>query len=237
MPTRPRKFLIPMALCAALAVSGCKRREEAPVAADVAPAPAAAPPVASTAAASAPEVSAPPAAANAATKAFDPASVPLSTASLPPFPYVQLPGREAEGYHKTESAFDRAFVVAGNDLRPVEGRVMLRFFPPGVVKMSTREAFHNYDNAIKSMGGVQVNTVHPLEDGFIKLNGIDREKLLKKLRAPNMERTTVSDTPTFTQYLLRTEKGNIWISTFFFDGEINMGLLTVEEKPMRQTLE
>lgn len=224
MATRTCRLLIPMAVCAALAVSGCKRREEAPAppdAANVTPAPV-------VPAASAPS---PPAA--DATKAFDPASVPLSTAALPPFPYVQVPGREAEGYHKEESGFDRVFVVAGNELRPVEGRVMLRFFPPGAVKMSTPEAFRNYDNIVKSLGGVQVNTVHPLEQGFITLNGTDRETLLKKLRAPNMQRSTASDTPTFTQYLVRTEKGNIWISTFFFDGENNMGLLTVEEKPVQ----
>jgi hypothetical protein len=210
-----RAYLIFLVPCVALAISACKPKEEA--AATVA----ATPPAAAT--------SAPVA---ASTKPFDPESVPLSTATLPPFPYVQLPDPKAEGYHKAEQAVDHAFVVAGSELRPVDGRTMLRFFPPSVVKMSTLEAFRNYDNAIKAMGGVQVNTVHPLEDAFIKLNGVDRETLLKKLRAPNLERSTASDAPTFTQYLIRTAKGNVWISTFFFDGENNMGLLTIEEKPI-----
>lgn len=226
-----KRFLIPVGLSVVLAVSGCQRKDEAP-AASVTPASesASVPSAAPATPAAAPGVPV-----DAATKVFDPASVPLSTATLPPFPYVELPPK-ADGYHKKESAFDRAFVLAGSELRAVEGRTMLRFFPPNAVKMSTLEAFRNYDNAIKALGGVRVNTVHPLDEGFMALNGLDRKSLLAKLRVPNLERSTPSDTPTFAQYLVRTEKGNVWISAFFFDGENNMGLLTIEEKPMEQTV-
>jgi outer membrane protein OmpA-like peptidoglycan-associated protein len=207
----------------ALSLAGCKRKE-APVA-----------PTAEVAAAGTPAASAAPAAAAAPAKAFDTASVPMSTAAMPPFPFLEMPP-DTDGYHKDGKDFDRAWVIAGNELRAVEGRTSERWFPVSVAKMSMLSAFRNYETAIKSMGGVRVDTVQPLDPAFIARNGGDQEAVLKKLSIPNSHLTAPGDTPTFSQYLVRTPKGNIWIALYFFDDDLNMSIEVVQEKAMEQTI-
>jgi outer membrane protein OmpA-like peptidoglycan-associated protein len=206
----------------ALAIAGCKRKEAE---ATVAPT--------AVVAASAPATNA--AQAPAAAKAFDITSVPMSSATIPPFPYVEMPAG-TDGYHKDSKDFDRAWVIAGDELRAVEGRTSERWFPPSAVKMSMLSAFRNYETAIKSMGGVRVDTVHPIDPGFIARNGGDKEAVLKKLAIPNSHLTQPGDTPTFAQYLVRTPQGNIWIALFFFDDDLNMSIEVVHEKAMEQTV-
>lgn len=176
-----------------------------------------------------------PAAAPAQAKVFDIASVPMSSAAIPPFPYLEMPAG-TDGYHKESSDFDRAWVIAGDELRAVEGRTSERWFPLSVPKMSVLAAFRNYEAAIKSMGGVKVNTVYPLDPGFIARNGGDKEAVFKKLGIPNSHPTAPGDTSTFSQYIVRTPKENIWISLIFFDDDLNMSLKVVREQAMEQTI-
>ena len=215
-----------LGLLAALSVQGCKRHEAAPAA-----------PPATVVVASTPAASGAPAqaAAPAPAKAFDINSVPMSTAAIPPFPYLEMPAG-TDGYHKDGKDFDRAWVIAGDELRAVEGRTSERWFPPSAVKMSMLSAFRNYEAAIKSMGGVRVDTVHPLDPAFIARNGGDKEALLKKLAIPNSHLTAPGDTPTFSQYLVRTPKGNIWIALDFFDDDLNLSIEVVQEQAMEQTI-
>ncbi|KQV61542.1 hypothetical protein ASE26_05135 [Duganella sp. Root198D2] len=168
-------------------------------------------------------------------KAFDVTSVPMSTAVIPPFPFVEMPAG-TDGYHTDAKDFDRAWVVAGEELRAVEGRTSERWFPPSAANMSMLAAFRNYEAAIKSMGGVRVDKVHPLDPAFIARNGGDKEALLKKLAIPNSHVTAPDETPSFSQYLVRTPKGNIWIALFFFDDDLNMSIEVVQEKAMEQTV-
>lgn len=219
-------------LCPVLMLSACKRREPpaigAPAAQTAGTTPAAnstAAPTAASASASAP-----------ATAPFDVASVPVSTATMPPFPFVALPKDLGDGYHNEDKEFDRVYVLAGQELRPVEGHLSLRFFPPNVVKMSNLAAFRNYDQVIKSLGGVRVDTVAPGDKAFIARNGGDRDAVLAKLRLLNLEDTGPDEVPTFAQYLIRTPTSNVWISFSLFDNKNNVNLLVLEEKAMQQTV-
>lgn len=223
--------LTSLALCGALALSGCKKKEEpvvvAPVAAPSQPgqkttAPAAAMPAAATAS---PAAAAP----------FDPQAVPMSTATIPPFPLVERP-KGAEKYHSEAKTFDRVHVIAGDAVRAVEGRVSERWFPPSAVKMSQLEAYRNYDNALKAMGAVRVDTAHPADQAFIDRNGGDRAAVLKKLGLVNIEKTIPSDVPTYSTYLLRTPEKNYWVNYAIFDGENNVSIRVVEEQAMEQTV-
>ena len=137
MTSRPLLSLLLLSILGAFALTGCKRKEEAPVAPPAAVA-AASTPVASAATA--------PAAAPAPAKAFDISSVPMSSATIPPFPYLEMPAG-TDGYHKDGKDFDRAWVIAGEELRAVEGRTSERWFPPSAVKMSMLAAFRNYEAA------------------------------------------------------------------------------------------
>lgn len=208
---------------AAISLLGCQHKE--------APLPTVA---AATASTTAPTTAAAPGAATSA-KPFDIQSVPVTAAAMPPFPYLELPS-EATGYHTETKDFDRAYVIAGEQLQAVEGRTSERWFPPGVAKMSTLQVFRNYDQAIKAMGGLKIDAVHPLAPAFIQRNGGDSEAILKKLAIPNILRTLPNDVPTFSQYLVRTPKGNVWIAFFIFDEENNVSIKVVEEKPMQQTV-
>jgi len=219
-------------LIALLAVGACKRKE--PVVADT-PQAAPAAPAADAAPAAVPvTASAGSAASTSAAAPFDVQSVPVSNAKLPPFPYVDRP-KGTEGYRNEEQQFDRIYVIAGNELRPVEGHYQQRWFPPNVVKMSLLEAYRNYDNAFRALGAVRVDTANPAEAAFAERHG-GSEKLLNRLRLPNLPRELPEGVPTYAQYLLRTPDRNIWLSFSVFDDGNNVNIMTLEEKPMQQSV-
>lgn len=227
MTPRLPLLLLLLGALGAQTITGCKRKE-APVAAPTA-----------VVAASVPAASAVPASAAssapAARPAFDVESVPVSTATMPPFPYLDMPP-DTDGYHKEGKAFDRAWVIAGDELRAVEGRTSERWFPLSVPKMSKLEALRNYEAAIKSIGGVRVDRVQPLDPAFLARNGGDKDAMLKKLAIPNMALTAPDDTPAFSQYLLRGPTGNVWIALMFFDDNLNMSIKVIQEQAMTQTV-
>ncbi|MFZ5636058.1 MAG: OmpA family protein [Pseudomonadota bacterium] len=142
-------------LLSALLLSACKGDAPAETAATAAePAPAAAPAATPTPPADAP--------APVATAAFDPASVPESTATLPPPPFFQLPeGLESTYADKDKVVnFDRHYFIAGDKAIPVEGRIYRdRFNLGGGARTYTDIEFRrNYENAIQALGGRKINT-------------------------------------------------------------------------------
>lgn len=216
----------------ALSLSACKRREPAP--ADTAPAP----PVASTpGSATAPATARPslgPAGDTNTPETFDLQRIPVSSAKVPPFPYVDTP-KGAENYHNEEQSFDQVDVVAGKALRPVEGHFQQRWFPPRAVKMSLVEAYRNYDNAFRALGAVRVDEVNPADPAFAARNG-GKEAMLKRLRLPNLPDALPGNVPAYAQYLLRTPDRTIWLSFSVFDDGNNVSITTLEEKPMQQSV-
>lgn len=96
--------------------------------------------------------------------AFDPASVPESTATLPPFPFF----KEPEGLATTlddrdrNKNFDREHMIAGEAVIAVEGKVFRDRFQltnPDQREYSDIEFQRNYANAIAELGGVEVSRV------------------------------------------------------------------------------
>jgi outer membrane protein OmpA-like peptidoglycan-associated protein len=229
--TRTRTLIATTAVFVALlSLSACKRKEAAT--AEPTQAPPAAP--AAEAAATPPPAATGKTAGASTVTPFDPHSVPVSNAKLPPFPYVERP-KGTDGYHDEEQQFDRIYVVAGKELRPVEGHYQQRWFPPRAVKMSLLEAYRNYDNAFRALGAVRVDAVGPADPEFVARNG-EREAILKRLRLPNLPSELPADVPAYAQYLLRTPDRNIWLSFSVFDDGNNVSIMTLEEKPMQQTV-
>ena len=231
-------LVLPLLLAASL--SACKKNQAdtQPAAADTAPATNA--PAEPAPAAAAPSTPAAPVAAASAAPAgqgFDLQSVPVSSKTLPAFPYLATPAElgEKNVYTERDVVFDRVYVLAGEELRPVEGRVMERQFYMHQLKWSDIAAHRNYENALKEMGAVRVDKVHPYTDSFIERNGGDVAAMFKRMGIPFINRMEDPDKPGFEQWLLRTPTTNVWMSFTIDNGKVH--LLTVEEKAMQQQVQ
>jgi len=170
-------------------------------------------------------------------KPFDLESVPVTTKALPPFPYVAMPADLKPDDMRTDSDldFDRVYVLAGEELRPVEGKVMSREFMLSDMKWSVLAAHRNYETALKALGATRVDTVHPMNEKFIERNGGRYQAIYDKMKLPYIDASTDADTPGFEQWLLRTPKANIWFSLRVYGGEV--GVMTIEEKAMQQQVQ
>ena len=154
-PVRTVRLLICLPLLA-LCAAACDRggSDAAPAAAAVEAGPAAetvpaAPP--------APVETAPPAPAE-----FDPASIPESTATLPPFPFFKAPDGLTTTYADQDRNinFDRAHMIAGNKIVAIEGKIVRDRFQlanPDQRQYSAVEFQRNYENAIRDLGGVRIS--------------------------------------------------------------------------------
>lgn len=160
----------------------------------------------------------------------DPSTVPVSTAALPPFPYLAYPPGLHEGSQWTRRAnFDAVGIIVGKELRTVEGRVETRRFAHRDAKMSQMAVRRNYEAAIKGLGGVKVNAVGPDDKALIAANtnqNVDEYKLRHdKMRVPDQNMS-------YDSYLVRTPEKNIWLVLMSTDSDTS--LMMVEEKAMQQ---
>lgn len=152
MPAVSRALPLACLLIGVLWLSACQREAPADTPAP-APTPAATP---------APAAPAPVAETPAAPADFDPASVPDSTASLPPFPFFKSPDGLDSTFDEKDKLvnFDRHFFIAGDKAVAVEGRIFHDRFnlDGGARKYSDIEFRRNYENAIQALGGRKINT-------------------------------------------------------------------------------
>ncbi|AMR27198.1 hypothetical protein A0257_08870 [Hymenobacter psoromatis] len=118
---------------------------------------------------------------------FDLSSVPVSAANMGSFPYLsKLPG-----YHlnvpsdSVDYEFDRLYVYDGKQMLPVEGHVLRRAYVAVNDQKETSELMmeRNYDNLIKSLGGVKVwsgdipsEAKDKVGDDYGKYHGLDAGK-------------------------------------------------------------
>lgn len=170
---------------------------------------------------------------------FDLQTVPVSTAALPAFPYLDWPAKLDDQYRRVvaNKKIDRAFVIAGRTLRAVEGRVQQRDFPNDPIGWSEIVAQRNYANAIKNMGGVKINTVLPGDPNWISQQGGDGEALFNKLRlTDNGVNHEGRGVVSYDTYLIRHAQNNIWIVVAEVAGGTSTSLLMVEEKAMEQSV-
>lgn len=94
---------------------------------------------------------------------FDAASIPESTASLPPFPFFKVPDGLESQLSDTERniSFDREHMIVGNKVIALEGKVFRdRFLLANDARPYTGIEFQrNYANAIEALGGSEVSGV------------------------------------------------------------------------------
>lgn len=161
--------------------------------------------------------------------AVDPDSVPVSTATLPAFPYLDWPTDVKHWMrHERKSDFDRAYFVAGDMLVAVEGRLSDRNFRRDLARMSRVAAWRNYENAIKALGGVRIDKAHPEDKAFTARNGGDSLDILRRKLA-------ISDNSfDYGAYLIRTPEKRVWIALGVSGSSVFVR--TLEEKTMAQTV-
>lgn len=124
--------------------------------------------------AKAPPTNAPSSAASATQAAFDPASVPESSVAIPEFPlFKPLTGLENDLRPiDSDRAFDRDYFIAGTQLIPMEGKVSRAQY--GLTRerpYSSLEFRHNYELAVKDLGGVKIGGTVSTNPYRIKLQG------------------------------------------------------------------
>jgi hypothetical protein len=144
-----------------------------------------------------------PATSTAAT--FDINTVPVTAANLGTFPYLSA----LKGYHTSYSSdsvgfdFDRAYLFDGKNIIAVEGKMVSRTFRPVDSDKPASELMmqRNYENLIKSLGGVKVHS------------GIINEEAIKKLGEGEYEKHNGSVStyrPTDT-YVIRQKDKEVWV--------------------------
>lgn len=150
--------------------------------------------------------------------------VPIAAIALPPFPLLDWPKDLAKSEYTAEQTdFTQAWVLAGNQVRSVEGRVDKRQFYNEDAKLSALASRRNYAAAVKALGGVQVNKIDPDNPALLKANleNFDIDKL-----------GMVEPKLSYDAYLVRAPGKNYWITVLTNDARTY--LMTVEEKTMEQ---
>lgn len=230
-------LVLPLLIAASLAACKSKQNEAQDAATDAPASTAQAPAEPAATAPAAPSAPASPETAATSGAKFDLQSVPVTDKALGAFPYLATPtGLPEERVSTTKDLeFDRVYVLAGEELRPVEGKVNERVFSLYNLKWSALAAHRNYESALKTLGATRVDKVDPRNEQFIQRNGGSESAILKKMGISSLDTLEDPEVPGFEQWLIRTPSTNIWVTFFLKNGEVH--LLTVEEKAMQQQVQ
>lgn len=160
------------------------------------------------------------------------------TAPLPPFPLLSFPDALPEnGRNQQEFRFEEVYVIAGSDLRKVEGRMSTRFFSNAEAGLSASAVRRNYQQALEALGAVKVNQVKPTDAQLVSKEGGDVEKVLEKMRlidsGPRFDDRGIA---TYDAYLIRSAQGNTWVTVTTDTGGLSTFVMALQEKPLRQSV-
>jgi outer membrane protein OmpA-like peptidoglycan-associated protein len=160
---------------------------------------------------------------SSAANAINLENFPMSTASLPAFPYLDWPaGFDSFFGHERISDFDRYHVLVGNKILAIEGRGASRFFRNRNTTLSETAARRNYEALIKKLGGVRVPSLSPDNPSLNKITDLGEQLQL------------LSYSCSYDTYLVRRTEGNIWIVLMTTKDETKF--IVVQEKPMVQSV-
>lgn len=226
--------LLPVLVFLALPLAACKKHAPpTPVAGDnanITAGTAASTPATVPAPAAKPTAGATPAAASAepVEKPFDFNTVPEASGNIPPFPYVDVPPKIVGGLLFSQTVpMDQAWVILGDHMHALEGRVSIRTFQGRDAAMSRLELRRNYENAMRAIGAVKVNTVEPKSPVLGPTEGDDFIKRDRLLQMPQFDSS-------YDVYLARKGEARHWVVVMVSDLETR--LISIEEQPFKQTL-
>lgn len=213
---------VTLVLALSAALGACRKQDAA--------APAAAPP-SPPAASAAPAASAPApqTAAAPASKGFDTASLPVSSAPLGAFPYIKLPSGYVTGTTPDMADFDQVPFWTGDRLEPVEGKVWSANVAAEQGKtFSDLELARNIEAVVASLGGKKIFEGRIPEAAGQKIKEWPRDVATKY----NSGLGDVWNNPVQVFVVHRTDR-DIWIHlcSHPFGG----GLLIAETQPLQIT--
>jgi OOP family OmpA-OmpF porin len=219
---------LPLVATLALAslLAACNKND-APPAADATPAPVAAEPAPAPA-------DTPAATPSEKPGTFDPASVPETTASLPPFPFFEAPEglRSLLDDKDRNISFDVEHVIAGDKVVAIEGKVFRdRFFLEDAEqrRYSALEFQRNYSDAIAALGGVEVSRTqytHEVNDAFGGREKVDS----------HYHGTCASDGCENHTYLIRQAGKEWWIQVSTGAIPLHGEVMVLERKDMESRI-
>jgi outer membrane protein OmpA-like peptidoglycan-associated protein len=228
-----RRCLLPSILSIVLLCAACDRKDEpsdaaalVDFAATIAAPPSA--PVAQDAPAS--DTTTP---ATATTGGFDPASVPVASASLPPFPFFKTPEGLESTYDDKERniPYDGQYFIAGDKAVLVEGRIFRdRFSLTREERPYSELEFHrNYENAIAALGGRKINTAQYTREVAEAAGGRDA------IEKNDYGAVAVPDYR-HDSYLLRTADKEYWIDISSGAIPLHGYVVVLERQAMQQSV-
>ena len=161
---------------------------------------------------------------------FDSSSVPVTTASLPPFPFFKDPEGLENDLKGTDAvkSFDRHFFIAGGKLVTQEGREALFQYnlgnSPADHHYSELEFVRNYQNAVTALGGREIGSSQLTPEVIAAAGGRDQ---VEKYWAAASPAVPEAEHHTF---MIRTADKEYWIHVS--SGAIipSMGFVVVLEK-------
>ncbi len=164
---------------------------------------------------------------------FDVASMPESTATLPPFPFFKIPDGLASPLSDAERniGFDREHMIVGDKILALEGKVFrYRFALANDARPYTDIEFQrNYSNAIETLGGREVSRVqftNEANDAFGGRDAVDAH-------FHGMCASVDCDNHT---YLIRKAGKEYWILVSTGAIPLHGGLVVLEKEGMKQSL-
>ncbi len=168
-----------------------------------------------------------------ASAGFDVASVPLTTVSLPPFPFFKDP-EGLDNLLKGRDAlipFERHWFIAGQQARTEEGKLALAKYNLEYAKSgrkySALEFHRNYENAISTLGGAIISTTQFTKEVVAGAGGTDAIKKYFYGASP-------TDYYEHHSFLIRTIDKEYWIHVS--TGSVPLhGFVTVLEKQAMQS--
>jgi OmpA-OmpF porin, OOP family len=171
----------------------------------------------------------------AASTEFSVESVPVSTISLPPFPFFKAPEGLTNNLDDKESliGFERQYFLAGKKLIAVEGKLYHNFMKlkndDSGRQYSEIEFHRNYENAITALGGKKISTTQFTDEILKEAGGRDAVEKYWHSVSPVAGYEHYS-------YLIRTPDKEYWIH--IATGAIpTHGYVTVLEKEgMKQSV-
>jgi outer membrane protein OmpA-like peptidoglycan-associated protein len=170
---------------------------------------------------------------SAASAGFDPASVPVTSANLPPFPFFKTPEGLESTYSDKERdiPYDGQYFIAGDSAVLVEGRIFRdRFSLAREERPYSELEFHrNYENAIAALGGRKINTAQYTREVVEAAGGrgVIEKNDFGAVAVPDYRHDS---------YLLRTADKEYWIDISSGAIPLHGYVVVLERKAMQQSV-
>ncbi|MDQ2702053.1 MAG: OmpA family protein [Pseudomonadota bacterium] len=164
---------------------------------------------------------------------FDPASVPVSSAALPPFPFFKAPDGLASALKadERELSYDGQYFLAGDKAILVEGRIFRdKYNLANKTRPYTALEFHrNYQDAIAELGGVKINTTQYTREVAAAAGG-------RAVIEANHYGAVAVPGYRHDSYLLRTPEKEYWIDVSSGSIPLHGYVVVLERKAMARSL-